>query len=180
MVSLQEWLGYGDEKKVSDVLATFLCKKNPEVELFLHDSAIEFEKNSSARTYLLIDERTNKIAGYFTVSIGFANISNSRYLTTDEREQLMVSKCPDYRIPCYLIGQLGRNDEYEHGYLSGTDMLERALSILGDAKDIVGGKFVIVECEDCLVKIYQSERFGFRLFNTPDKKNRYNQLYRIL
>lgn len=50
---------------------------------------------------------------------------------------------------------------------------------MADAKGIVGGKFVIVECEDCLVSLYQSECFGFKLFNTPGKKNRFNQLYRF-
>ncbi len=178
--SLHEWLGYGSEDQVSKTLATFLCSKNPEVESFLHTSAIEYEIDSSARTYLCVDTETYTIAGYFTVSIGFADIQRSEELTDNERTRLKMYKCPDHRIPCYLIGQLGRDDRYAHDSLSGRDILEMAMFVLSDTKKRIGGKFVIVECEDCLVKLYESEEFGFKLFNRPSKKNRYNQLYRML
>ena len=97
-----------------------------------------------------------------------------------QKEMLQMSKCPDHRIPCFLIGQLGRNDSFSHDDLPGEEILEKALAVLVDVKDQIGGKFVIVECEDQLVEMYQSKKFGFCLFNTPNKKRKYNQLYRML
>lgn len=167
---LGSWLGYADDASIEQILATFLCSRNKEVQDFLHESAIGLEKSSSARTYLLANA-DKEIAGNFTLSIGFAD---------RERELLKMSKCPDHRISCFLIGQLGRNDLFARDALPGTAILEKALAVLVDVKDQVGGIFVIVECEDHLVEMYESEKFGFRLFNTPTKKRKYNQLYRML
>jgi hypothetical protein len=96
------------------------------VEEFLHASAIAFERSSSAGTYLLATENKD-IAGYFIISIGFADTSKSEGLSEEEKNTLKMSKCPDHLVP-----------------------------------------------------MYQSERFGFRLFNTPNKKRTYNQLFRII
>lgn len=176
---LDSWLGNADDSTIEQILAQFLCIRNKEVQDFLHISAIELEKSSSARTYLLANEN-KEIAGYFTLSIGFADISKSVCLSEDEKEKLKMSKCPDHRIPCFLIGQLGRNDSFSHDTLPGNIILEKALAVLVDVKDQIGGKFVIVECEDHLIEMYESENFGFRLFNTPNRKRTYNQLYRML
>ena len=176
---LGSWLGYADDSIIEQVLARFLCSRNKEVEEFLHYSAIAFEKSSSARTYLLATENKD-IAGYFTLSIGFADISKSVDLSEEDKQKLKMSKCPDHRIPCFLIGQLGRNDSFSHDELPGNQILEIALAVLVEVKDQIGGKFVIVECEDHLVSMYQSEQFGFRLFNTSSKKRTYNQLFRLL
>ena len=176
---LGSWLGYAEDLVIEQILARFLCSRNKEVEEFLHASAIAFERSSSARTYLLATENKD-IAGYFTISIGFADISKSEGLSEEEKNTLKMSKCPDHRIPCFLIGQIGRNDSFSHAELPGNQILENALAVLGEVKNLIGGKFVIVECEDHLVPMYQSERFGFRLFNTPNKKRTYNQLFRII
>lgn len=176
---LGAWLGYAKDPIIEQILAKFLCAKNKEVEEFLHEPAIEFERSSSARTYLIATE-DKEIAGYFTISIGFADISQSKNLSKKDKDTLKMSKCPDHRIPCFLIGQLGRSDSFSHEELPGSQILEKALAVLVEVKNQIGGKFVIVECEDPLIPMYQSAAFGFRLFNTPNKKRKYNQLYRAL
>lgn len=176
---LSSWLGYAEDYEIQQILAQFLCTRNKEVEGFLHDLAIEFEKSSSARTYLLATD-DKKIAAYFTISIGFADISDSEELSDEDKNKLKMSKCPDYRIPCFLIGQLGRHDSFSHKELPGDKLLEIALAILSDVKDQVGGKFVIVECEKHLVPMYESDKFGFRLFNKPTKRRKYFQLFRMV
>lgn len=176
---LGSWLGHAEDSIIQQLLAQFICSRNEEVQKFLHDSAIEFENTSSARTYLLAtDDKT--IAGYFTISIGFADISNSKFLSEADRKKLHMNKCPEHRIPCFLIGQLGRSDLFQKDALPGSKILEMALAVLTEVKNQIGGKFVIVECEDPLVSLYESEAFGFRLFNTPGKKRKYNQLLRII
>ncbi len=176
---LGSWLGYADDSIIEQVLARFLCSRNQEVEEFLHASAIAYERSSSARTYFLTTENKD-IAGYFTLSIGFADISKSEGLSVEDKKSLKMNKCPDHRIPCFLIGQLGRNDSFSPDDFPGNQILEIALAVLVEIKDQIGGKFVIVECEDHLVSMYQSEKFKFHLFNTPNKKRKYNQLFRII
>lgn len=176
---LISWLGYAEDPIIEQVLARFICSRNQEVEEFLHSSAIAYERSSSARTYLLTTENKD-IAGYFTLSIGFADISKSEGLSEEDKKKLKMNKCPDHRIPCFLIGQLGRNDSFSSDDLPGNQILEIALAVLVEIKDQIGGKFVIVECEDPLISMYQSDTFGFRLFNTPNKKRKYNQLFRVI
>jgi hypothetical protein len=74
----------------------------------------------------------------------------------------------DDRVPCYLIGQLARNDSCPKEVLDGEEILNYALSVLLDAHDIIGGRFVRVDSKECvgLLSFYQSN--GFRLL--PDKE----------
>ena len=71
--------------------------------------------------------------------------------------------------PTYLIGQLGRSDQFRYKDLSGTDILDFALSSINNAKDIVGGRIVLLECENVpyLISLYESMRFKF-LQPNPD------------
>ena len=48
----------------------------------------------------------------------------------------------------YLVGQLARNDGYNTEAITGAEILARALNIISDIKDKIGGKVVLVECED--------------------------------
>ena len=42
--------------EVLKLLSSFSCKKDKDIEFFLHNRAIEFEKLSKARTYLVFDQ----------------------------------------------------------------------------------------------------------------------------
>ena len=56
-------------------------------------------------------------------------------------------------IPCYLIGQLGRNDSCEKNRLPGSVLLYESVSILKEAKSIVnGGDLFILECRPHYVR----------------------------
>jgi hypothetical protein len=52
-------------------------------------------------------------------------------------------------IPAFLIGQLGKNDEYADR-ISGDELLEYVLSVIGKAQGIVGGRVAFIECRDKL------------------------------
>ena len=72
----------GNEQDLHDVLADFSCPKNPDVEAFLHNNAIEFTKKSQSVTYLVLDPKLGCLVGYFAlamkpVSVRLANISKT-------------------------------------------------------------------------------------------------------
>lgn len=46
--------------KLSELLSSFSCEKDEDIEYFLHNRAIEFEKLSKARTYLVLDQEQLK------------------------------------------------------------------------------------------------------------------------
>lgn len=41
------------EEEIQSVLSDFSCSKNPEVENFIHNKAIDFAKRKTAITYLI-------------------------------------------------------------------------------------------------------------------------------
>ena len=44
-----------DEDRVDEILSSFSCAKDPDIESFIHHRAVEFEKLYKARTYLVLD-----------------------------------------------------------------------------------------------------------------------------
>jgi len=60
---------HSSNTKVKKLLRTFKCSKNIDLQDFLHDKALTFEKNLRARTYIYIDNDTKEVAAYFTIAI---------------------------------------------------------------------------------------------------------------
>ncbi|WP_043013415.1 hypothetical protein [Clostridium botulinum] len=63
-------------------------------------------------------------------------------------------------LNCYLIGQLAKNDLYQ-GDIKGYEVLEYALNTLKECYNLIGGRVVLIECEDTpkLIKFYKENHF---------------------
>ena len=137
---------------MEDAVSNFSCEKNLDVENFLREDAINREKRDLTRTYLIIDqnkfESDNEIniVAYFSIALKTLiipqTLSNSKIKKIDG-----FSKDAKDSI-VYLIGQLARNDGYNTEAITGAEILARALNIISDIKDKIGGKVVLVECEN--------------------------------
>ena len=55
--------------KAKKLLKTFQCSRNIDLQDFLYNKAITFEKHFRARTYLYISNDTQEVAAYFTIAI---------------------------------------------------------------------------------------------------------------
>lgn len=70
--------------QVKKLLKTFHCAKNPDLQDFLHNKAITFDKNLRSRSYLYIDnDKKNAIVGYFTVAINYLETVKSSAFTSE-------------------------------------------------------------------------------------------------
>lgn len=134
------------------MLSDFKCQKNNDLELFLKNSAIRLEKADKSRTFLLLEEKCmyNKnenfrILGYFSLSNKTLIIPKSTKNTV--RRKLDGINNQAEVVECYLIGQLGKNCEYEN-LLEGKILLDYAISILRQAKSLIGRRIVLVEAVD--------------------------------
>ncbi|MBQ7795052.1 MAG: hypothetical protein IJ374_00620, partial [Lachnospiraceae bacterium] len=91
-----------------------------DIEHFLRERSIEFERISKARTYLIFDEDellTRKIAevtiyGYITLAMKVLSVPST--VSNRMRKELdgysaKIHGEPINVFPCYLIGQLSRN-----------------------------------------------------------------------
>lgn len=59
-----------DESKAHELISIFTCHKDPDIENFLKEKAILFEKLGKSRTFLIFDEGDEefKVLAYFTLA----------------------------------------------------------------------------------------------------------------
>ncbi len=144
-------------RKVKELLQTFSCSRNEDLQNFLHNKAITFEKHLRSRTYLYIDNTTKKVSGYFTISIST--------LHTDGISSEVIKMLDGYQentksIPCFLIGQLGKSDYYKDKKI-GEYILEDSISTIDDLHYAVGGRFILLDAINItkVVSFYEDSLF---------------------
>lgn len=164
---------YG-ENAAKDVLSSFSCPLNPDVEHFLHHTAIEFAKQSISSTYLIMASYKNEyvLCGYYTLANKVFCLDKESMPNRIWRKRLgkfgqFDKTVQRYIISAPLIGQLGKN--YANGYdslITGDELLKLALDKVREMQYIVGGKIVYLECEQKpkLIDFYESN--GFVNFGT--------------
>ena len=144
--------------------------RDPDIENFLKNKAVEFECLSKARTYLVCDESSLisngelRILGYISLALKVLHVPNG--FSVRQRKEL-----DGYRgkikselitdIPCYLIGQLARNDDTDRSRLTGCDLIEDAQRIIMESVKSVGGRFMMIECRknEQLIQFYRDNGF---------------------
>lgn len=156
------------ETNTKDIIKDFECELNPDVEYFIKEKAIEFSKQDIAETFIVLASYKNEmvIVGYFAITNKGISIKKFN-LTKSKKKKLMKYSRYDhesrsYHIALPLIGQLGKN--YHNGYnqlISGDILLKLACDKVKEAQDILGGRFVFLECEDIskLKDFYESNGF---------------------
>ena len=122
---LQNLINDYSTNQVKKLLKTFKCKINKDIENFLHNKAITFEKKLRAKTYLFFEKESKRIAGYFSIAISV--------LYADEIEEGILLEIGDLQtkkdIPCLLIGQIAKSDDYKDVKL-GNILMEHAIKKL--------------------------------------------------
>jgi hypothetical protein len=81
-------------------------------------------------------------------------------------------------IPCYLLGQVGKNDRFVD-QIKGKEIIDLALNLTLDAHERVGGRFISVDCRDSdgLLRFYRAS--GFTVLPSKDRHG-YNQLVKFI
>ena len=159
---------------LSRILSSFSCERDEDIENFLHSKAVEFEKLSKARTYLICDEEQIskeefyldqlKIYGYVAIALKILSVpeewSNRKRKALDGLSAKIHGE-PIKDFSCYLIGQLSRNSKVSHDSISGKDLLQMAYDVIAAAVDAVGGRYMMIECreEKKLVDFYLANGF---------------------
>ncbi len=143
--------------QVKKLLKTFSCTRNKDLEDFLHNRSLTFEKHLRSRTYLYIDNETKEVAAYFTIAISM--------LYTDNISAKTIKLLDGYKddaktIPCFLIGQLGKSDKYEK-FKIGEYILEDSVDVIDEAYSALGGRFILLDAvnDDRLIKFYENNLF---------------------
>ena len=103
----------GDERTVK-LLSDFSCPINKDIEIFLRNKAIEFEKQQLSKTRLIFTsyKGTNVLVGYYTLASKSFNITKAALSKTMRKK---IGKYATYDpvlkvhiLPAPLIAQLGK------------------------------------------------------------------------
>ncbi|WP_050978450.1 hypothetical protein [Beggiatoa alba] len=99
---------------------------------------------------------------------GYFSLSFKEIIITPDVSKTKVKSLDGFskkaeRIKTYLIGQLGKNFNIQDNPLNLTRILECIFPIFEQAQTLIGGRVILLECEDipALVNIYQREKFVF-------------------
>lgn len=169
-----------DSSFVERELESFFCILNKDVENFLKEKALLFDRQGWSKTHLVYTSYQNDmvLVGYFTLANkNFVIKNNSRISKTLKKKIANFGQYNEelkqYIVPSLLIAQLGKNDHYK-SLISGDVLLKYACDEVRKVQNIVGGKFVYLECEDKerLKEFYISNgftEFGQRALETDEK-----------
>lgn len=165
------------EKGIEEAFKKFSCNRETDLEDFLSNKAITYEKTNFGKTHLLIDlDELNKneevsIVAYFTISQKSIDISDM----SKKKKRKVLGEYPGRdglkSIPAYLIGQLGRCDKYSSEDLPGQQLLNECYHAISMAARVVGGKIVVLECrEHMFEKFYENQEFKKLYDSLNDEK----------
>ena len=155
------------------LLSSFSCNQDADIQYFLENRAVEFEKLSKARTYLAFDEEQLRsqsalssliIYGYISLAVKVLSVSGDTSNQMRKKLDGYNAKChgkPIADFPCYLIGQLARNLDVDKTILPGRVIFQKAYDIILDAANAVGGRLIMVECKDDVHLIQFYKQSGF-------------------
>lgn len=156
------------EDRTKEILSDFECSLNKDVEYFLKEKAIHFSKQSIAETFLVTSSYRNEevIVGYFAIANKTTRLKRNVFGGEKKKRFLRFAEYNEenhcYFISLPLIGQLGKN--YKNGYdklITGDVLLRLACDKIKEAQEILGGRFIFLECEDKpkLKEFYESNGF---------------------
>nr|DAQ69772.1 MAG TPA: hypothetical protein [Caudoviricetes sp.] len=181
------------EEKTKEILNDYKCELNHDVEYFLKEKAILFSKQDISRTFLVMNEYQGKdvIVGYFAITNKATTVKKFIISNTKRKKILRYAEYNNeskgYNIALPLIGQLGKN--YNNGYnklITGDILLKFACDKIKETQNILGGRYVFLECEDIdkLREFYEDngfECFGKRNLEKDERdKNKGEYLLQML
>lgn len=166
------------KKNLNEYLESFNCKKNLDIQNFLREKSILYEKQNNSVTYLILNDDT-EILAFFTLAI-------KNLVVESKSEELSISKnlirklrgfggSRTNEIPGILIGQLARNDRFSKENISGQQILRLVLNKIDEIQRQIGGRFILVDCITKLIPYY--EDFDF---TKVGKSNKLNKLVKLI
>jgi len=175
-ISIQEVIQRKEEQQFINASKKFICQ-DKDVEKFLKEKALDFDKRNRSRTYLLIDSDNDDeilILGYYTITM-----KNLPFNETVSKS--MIKRIDGYSnninsAESVLIGQLGK--DYNHrNELSGVALLNHAMNTVYSIQKLAAGRIVFLECDDNekIISFYKDN--GFILLQMSGK---YMQMIRHL
>ena len=188
VTNILDELELSGEANLRKDLSLFLCERNPEIEEFIREKAIDFAKRKLSITYLILDTDSGVILGYFTLTHKSVILNGEGLSKTFQKRLAAFSRLDkdtgNYVVSAFLLAQLGKNYAVEaSGRIGGKQMMKFVNDILLDIQRRIGGGVLYLDCEDNpkLKNFYVSENFKefADRFSSEDER-KYIQFMRFL
>jgi hypothetical protein len=178
--SLREQVAESDTRllELERKLKEFCCARDKDVESFIHDKAIRYERSGLSRTYYCTTRRTvcgvdrTDVVAYFSIaitSIDFSDVSRSCRARVLGGTPGRTSR--DH-FGGLLIAQLARDDKFDNEVISGAELIEICEGVIESGRNILGGRVIYLDCREELISLY--ERNGYKLMlDVPFDDNLY-------
>ena len=185
--NILDLIDLGGSDVIEHKLATFSSPKNPEIEDFIRNKAINFATGKLSITYLVNDDDTGNILGYFTLTHKSIIINGENLSATSRKKLARYSRMDvstgNYMASSFLLAQFGKNyalDEADR--IDGADLMKLATDVLVNIQRQIGGGIVYLDCEDKpeLTSFYK--RQNFKEFDdrfSPEDDQKYIQFMRF-
>lgn len=184
-IKLIDLLEKKGEPFVKEMLSSFSCPLNQDIEDYLHKKAVIMAQKNISPTYLVFTTQLGKpvLIGYYTIALKTLTIRCGK-ITRRQRDKIKRFGSYDenqnaYQIPAYLIAQLGKN--FSNGYdklITGDELLKMACDRVKESQNLVGGKVVYLECEDKPRLITFYENNGFTEFDKREIEEKEKRLFK--
>lgn len=164
-----------NETEFGQLLGSFSCPQNSDVESFLKNKALRFDVTHNARTYLILDEENIDwgICAYFSISFKEIEIQQSCISKSTIKKLDGISKSA-IRVRAFLLGQVAKNAKANNP-IKLHHILEIIYAVLKEVQHNIGGRVLLLECEDNIKLIELYERHGFSILQKDD----YVQMYQL-
>lgn len=166
------------ENRAKEILSSFSCPLNPDVEDFLRHKAIDFARQGIAQTVLVFASHKQELAllGYYTLANKVIFVPKKAVSRTMGKRVAKFGVYNDdrrgYTIAAPLIAQLGKNfTDGLNKVMHGDELLNMACNKIMETQLVLGGRFTYVECEDKpqLIEFYTRNGFCDFAKRTLDK-----------
>ena len=165
------------EDRLLHEISEFSCPKNPDVENFLKNNAVEFTKKSQSVTYFVYSLESKRLVGYFSIALKSLTVRGEMVSKTVKKKLLRISEL-DENIDTYNTNDCDKE-------ITGAELIELAWMVIEELQYMAGGVVAFLEAEprEKLLSFYQTNRFqqfDTRQTTSSEEQHELVQLLRLL
>ena len=178
VLSVPSAIALGSVEETRQSLREFSCAKNPAIEHFARNNAVDFSLQGISVTHLVYRKEDDPtLLGFFTLAYKILRLGGGALSRASERRIAKFAEhdaaTNTYTLPAPLIAQIGKNDLPPNAApFSGRELVALAEDRLRAVMRQVGGRAAYLECEEepALMAFYES--LGYvRAASRFDKSN---------
>lgn len=189
VVNILDLIDVIGEDETKNILSVFICQKNPEIENFVRNNAVDFAKRKISITYLFVDENIDKVYAIYAITHKVIEIDPETLSKTKIKQiEKFAEKDIEsgkYIVSAFLLAQFGKSLDGKQANISGNAMMDTVIQKLKEVQHEIGGGIVYLECEDKvqLLDFYKNDNNRFVLFGErfdTMENVLYKQLLRVI